>query len=116
MSQFTQMAKVDELKDGGMKSVSIDGREVLLAKVAGKYYAADNRCPHMSGNLSQGKLEGTVVTCPRHNSQFDLTDGHIVRWLKGTGFGSILGKALKSSRPLPIYNVKIEDDKIMVEI
>ncbi len=45
----------------------------LLARVGDKYYAADNRCPHMGGKLSPGKLEGTVVTCPRHGSQFDLT-------------------------------------------
>ena len=39
----------------------------------------------MGGKLSQGKLEGTAVTCPRHGSQFDLTDGRVVRWLKESG-------------------------------
>ena len=27
-----------------------------------------------------GKLDGTIVTCPRHYSQFDLADGRVVRW------------------------------------
>ena len=92
------------------------GHEVLLARVADKYYAGGNRCPHMGGKLSQGKLEGTVATCPRHGSQFDLRDGRVVRWLKGSGILSRVGKALKSPRPLATYNVKVEDDRIRIEI
>ena len=116
MGEFVEVAKRDELKDGAMKAVDAVGHEILLVRIGDKYYAADNRCPHLGGNLSQGKLEGTVVTCPRHGSQFDLSDGHVVRWLKGSGLVSAVGKLLKPSKPLPIYNVKVEDDRILVEI
>jgi len=116
MSSLVEMGKTSELEDGTMKAVSVQGREILLAKVADKYYAGDNRCPHMGGKLSQGKLEGTVVTCPRHGSQFDLRDGQVVRWLKGSGLVSMVGKALKSPRPLATYNVRVEDDRIWIEI
>lgn len=81
-----------------------------------KYHAADNRCPHMGENLSQGKLEGTVVTCPRHGSQFDLVDGRVIRWLKGSGLVSMIGKALKSPKPLATYNVKVAGDIILIKI
>jgi len=116
MSKVTEVGKSGEIENGTMKEVSVDGREILLARADDQYYATDNRCPHMGGNLSQGKLEGTVVTCPRHNSQFDLKDGRVVRWLKGSGFVSAVGKALKSPRPLLTYNVKVQDDKILIEI
>jgi 3-phenylpropionate/trans-cinnamate dioxygenase ferredoxin subunit len=116
MSELVEVSKEGELKDGAMKAVDAAGREILLARVGGKYYAADNRCPHMGGKLDQGKLEGTVVTCPRHGSQFDLSDGHVVRWLKTSGVISKVGKALKPSRPLTIYEVKAEGDRILVEI
>ena len=99
-----------------MKKTEVQGREILLARVGDSYYAADNRCPHLNGDLSQGKLEGTVVTCPRHASQFDLKDGNVVRWLKGSGILSKIGGALKSSRPLTTYNVTIEGDSILVEV
>jgi 3-phenylpropionate/trans-cinnamate dioxygenase ferredoxin subunit len=115
MSSF-EVSKTTELKDGTMKDVSANGREILLARVGDKYYAAGNRCPHMGRKLSQGKLEGTVVTCPGHSSQFDLKDGWVVRWLKGSGIVSAVGKALKSPRPLTVYNVKVEGDRVMVEI
>ena len=116
MSSLVEVSKTTELKDGTMKDVSVDGREILLARVGEKYYAADNRCPHMGGKLSKGKLEGTVVTCPLHGSQFDLKKGEVIRWLKGSGVLSAIGRALKSPKRLTIYNVKVEDDRVMIEI
>jgi 3-phenylpropionate/trans-cinnamate dioxygenase ferredoxin subunit len=114
MSKFTEVAKIEELKSGTMKAVIAEGREILLARVGDKYYAADNRCSHMNGDLSQGKLEGTVVTCPRHGSQFDISNGQAVRWLKG-GLMSKLGGALKTSKALRVYNVKVEDGRVLAE-
>ncbi len=117
MSNFTEVvkvAKIDELKNGTMRVVSAAGRQILLARVGDKYYAVDNLCPHMKENLSQGKLEGTVVTCPLHGSQFDISNGQVVRWLKG-GLMSRIGSALKLSKDLTAYNVKVEDGKVLVE-
>jgi len=115
MSKFTEVSKIEELKSGTMKTVVAEGREILLARVGDKYYATDNRCPHMRGDLSQGKLEGTVITCPLHGSQFDISNGQVVRWLKG-GLMSKLGKTLKLSRNLTVYNVKVEDGRVLVEV
>jgi 3-phenylpropionate/trans-cinnamate dioxygenase ferredoxin subunit len=115
MGKFTEVAKIEELKSGAMKAVITEGREILLARVGDKYYAVDGRCPHMKGYLSQGKLEGTVVTCPLHGSQFDISDGRLVRWLKG-GLMSKLGKAIKLSKNLTVYGVKVEDGKVLVEV
>jgi nitrite reductase/ring-hydroxylating ferredoxin subunit len=116
MGTFVPMAKTSELKNGAMKQVTVQGHEILIAQVDGKYYAVDNRCLHMGGNLSQGKLESTVVTCPLHGSQFDLQDGHVVRWLKGSGVLSSMTKAVKGGKQLATYKVKTEGDSIMVEI
>jgi 3-phenylpropionate/trans-cinnamate dioxygenase ferredoxin subunit len=110
------LSKTGEFEDGAMKEVSADGREILVARVGDKYYAADNRCPRLGGKLSRGKLEGTVVTCPLHGSQFDLTDGRVVRWLKGSGLVSKVNKALKPVQPLTVYVVKVEQDRILVEV
>jgi 3-phenylpropionate/trans-cinnamate dioxygenase ferredoxin subunit len=116
MGDFVPVSTTKELEDGTMKEVSVEGSEILLARVGSRYYAVDNRCTHMGGKLSAGKLEGTVVTCPRHGSQFDLSDGHVARWLRGSGLISTLGKALKSPKNLAVYSVKVEGDRILVEI
>jgi len=115
MSKFTEVAKIEELKSGTMKTVIAGGHEILLAKVGDKYYAVAGRCPHMKGDLSQGKLEGAVVTCPLHGSQFDISNGQVVRWLRG-GLMSKIGSALKMSRNLTVYNVKVEDGRVLVEV
>ncbi len=113
---FVEMTTVDELKDGNMKMVTFDNHEYMLARIGENYYCTDNRCPHMGGNLSMGKLEGTVVTCPRHHSQFDLTDGHNIRWTDWTGIKLSAAKLLKSPRPLKMYEVKIDEGKILANI
>jgi 3-phenylpropionate/trans-cinnamate dioxygenase ferredoxin subunit len=115
MSKFVEVAKIEELKSGTTKAVTAEGHEILLARVGDKYYGASDRCPHMNGDLSQGKLEGTVVTCSVHGSQFDISSGQVVRWLKG-GLMSKLGGALKMSKSLTLYNVKVENGKIQVEV
>lgn len=114
MAEYVHVADAKELNDGGMRMVMVEEQEILIAKVGDKYYATQNRCPHMGGNLSKGKLEGTIVTCPVHGSQFDLVDGKVIRWTNWTGPKLAMGKILKSPRPLKTYEVKVEGDKVSV--
>lgn len=123
MADFIEVAKTKDLSDGMMKLVLADGKDILLARVNGRFYATTGRCPHMGGLLSKGKLQGTVVTCPVHGSRFDLKDGKVVRWVQGAGimscFGrlmSMMGMAAKSEKLLTVYEVKIEDERVMVKI
>jgi len=116
VGDYIHVGTTSELEDGTIKKVSAQGHEILLTRIGGKYYAVDNRCPHVGGNLSPGKLEGIIVTCPRQGSQFDLSDGRVVRWLKSSGLISTVSKALKRPKPLAVYNVKVEDDRILLEI
>ncbi len=116
MSEWVAAGKSSELADGGMKVVDVRGHQILLARAGDQYLAADNRCPHMGGKLSSGSLEGTIVTCPRHGSQFDLSDGRVVRWLNASRAVSVVGRLLKSPRPLTTYPVRLEGDSIQVEI
>ena len=113
---FVEILKKDELNDGQLKMVEIEGHELLIARIGDKYYVTNNRCPHMGGNLSMGKLEGKVITCPRHHSQFDLTDGHVIRWTDWTGIKLLAGKIFKSPRNLKTYNVKIEENKVWADL
>ena len=111
-----EAGKVGDIRPGEMKMVLLQGKEILLALVGDTYYAADNRCPHMGGNLSQGKLEGTIVTCPRHRSQFDLRDGHVVRWTNWAPALVAIDQVRSRKRPLAVYPVVLEGDKIMVKV
>jgi 3-phenylpropionate/trans-cinnamate dioxygenase ferredoxin subunit len=116
MSDFIAVARADELRDGEMKKVEVDGRELLLARVEGVYYAIEDRCPHMGGDLSKGSLQGSVVTCPKHGSQFDVRDGQLVRWTDWHGVKLAAGKLLKSPRSTASYEVRRDGDTISVDL
>jgi len=116
MSRFVDVAGVDDLADGAMKRVTVEGRDLLLARVGGRYYSSDDHCPHMGGQLSHGKLEGTIVTCPRHGSQFDIGDGRVIRWTRWTGITLALAKLLKSPRPARVYKVESRESRVLVDL
>jgi nitrite reductase/ring-hydroxylating ferredoxin subunit len=74
-NEFVEVAKVSEISNGKMKHVEVDGKEVLIANVNGKFYAISDRCSHMNALLSMGTLTGNTVTCPFHGAKYDVTTG-----------------------------------------
>jgi nitrite reductase/ring-hydroxylating ferredoxin subunit len=72
---FTKVATVGEVAPGKAKQVTINGHKVGLYNVNGTYYAIDDVCTHRGAPLSEGDFEGTVVVCPWHGAQFDVTSG-----------------------------------------
>jgi 3-phenylpropionate/trans-cinnamate dioxygenase ferredoxin component len=115
MGTYVKAAAVSDFRAVNKKKVDVQGNEIMLAKVGGNFYAIDNQCPHLKGNLSAGTLEGTIITCPRHASQFDVTDGRNIRWL-GPGIVNAMLKSLSSSKPVKSYKVQVRGDDVMVEI
>ncbi|MFC1913877.1 Rieske (2Fe-2S) protein [Chloroflexota bacterium] len=115
MGSFVSVAKNGELAEKTMQKFTVQGREILVAKIGDTCYAVDNRCTHLGADLSKGKLEGTVVTCPLHGSQFDLRDGRVIRWTNWPRLIAAAGKVIKPARPLQTYNVKVEGDDILIE-
>lgn len=113
-AERTYIVGTGELHDGEMKEVWSGGRHYLVAKVAGQYYVAEGRCPHMGAKLALGKLDGTVVTCPLHGSKFDLSDGRVVLWTSWTGVLLKVSEALRSPRPLNTYKPVVEDGKVYI--
>jgi nitrite reductase/ring-hydroxylating ferredoxin subunit len=116
MGRFVEVAEAGELKDGEMKKFCVEGLELLVALIRGKYYCADSRCPHLNGDLSRGTLAGTIVTCPDHYSQFDLAGGAVVRWTNLTGIVARKDLRAHPPKPLAVYEVKIEDGRVLVRL
>jgi len=72
---FVPVLEENELQEGSMKLVKVEGSPVLLIKQFGQIYAIDNRCPHMGCMFSGGTLDGSVIVCPCHDWRFDLKTG-----------------------------------------
>lgn len=72
---YVEVAKIDEIPPGNMKHVELDGKEIVVSNVNGKFYAMDDRCGHMNARLSNGNINQNIVTCPFHAAKFDISTG-----------------------------------------
>lgn len=68
-----------DLPGGATTGVTVDGRQVLLHRSGDDVHAIDDLCSHAGALLSRGPVVDCVVTCPLHESRFDVRDGRIVR-------------------------------------
>jgi nitrite reductase/ring-hydroxylating ferredoxin subunit len=53
--------------------------EVVVFNVAGSFCATQGKCTHRQGPISEGKLDGSTVTCPIHGAQFNVCTGEVLR-------------------------------------
>jgi toluene monooxygenase system ferredoxin subunit len=72
---WVPVSTLDDLWDGEMATVSVDGTAVLLANIGGEVVAYEDRCPHAATPLSRGDLKGNVLTCSAHEWVFDCRTG-----------------------------------------
>ena len=107
--EYLEVGKTSEIAEGTMKSYIVQGNNILVVNYKGNYYAIGGKCTHMGGDLSKSKLDGKIVTCPRHGSKFDITTGQSI---SGPKIGFL---KLKTGNE-PSYEVKIEGDTIKVNI
>ena len=78
-TRWVRAASEEDLPDGASAGVEVDGRKVMLYRDGEQVYAIDDLCSHAGTLLHRGEVVDCVVTCPLHESRFDLRDGHIVR-------------------------------------
>ena len=75
---FVAVGPIGDFPDGHMRKVNAAGLAVLVLRRGDKFYAITNVCSHAGGPLDEGALEGDVVTCPWHASQFCVLDGRVL--------------------------------------
>jgi nitrite reductase/ring-hydroxylating ferredoxin subunit len=97
---FESVARVDDLTDGQMRLVTVGGKDVVLVRVAGEFYAVDSVCTHNQGYLDEGSLSGCEIVCPLHSGRFDLRTG-------AATWGPVFD-------PLTTYEVRVECAEVLV--
>jgi nitrite reductase/ring-hydroxylating ferredoxin subunit len=78
MGSYVKVAAVGDLKPGEGKLIEIGDKSIALFNIDGGYYAIDDTCPHNGASLSEGRLQGSQVTCSWHGSIFDLKTGAVL--------------------------------------
>lgn len=100
--KFTDLAAEDDITEGKMQQFEVDGNPIVVVKDEDGVHAFGATCSHLGCDLSEGKLEGHVVTCGCHGSQFDITDGHLIH-----------GPA---TAPVPAYEVRKRNGKLQIRL
>jgi nitrite reductase/ring-hydroxylating ferredoxin subunit/uncharacterized membrane protein len=99
-ADWTDVASLDELKDGKPIRVEADKTPVLLLRQGDRIRAIGAVCAHLGGPLDEGKIDGTEVTCPWHGSVYSLVDGALIH-----------GPA---TAPVAAYEVRVADGRIEI--
>jgi 3-phenylpropionate/trans-cinnamate dioxygenase ferredoxin subunit len=102
MAEYETVARLEEVRPGALHEVEAAGRSLLLANVQGEVYAIAALCTHLEGPLSQGTLEGSVLTCPWHGSRFDVRTGGVLN--------------RPATEALATYPVRVEDGDVKVAL
>ncbi|MEX1125006.1 MAG: non-heme iron oxygenase ferredoxin subunit [Acidimicrobiia bacterium] len=93
-----ELGALDTLpRDRGTR-VTVGETRIAVFRVADEVFAIADRCSHAEASLAEGEVYGTDVECPRHGSEFDLRTGEPL--------------SLPATRPVPVYEVKIEDGNV----
>jgi len=99
---FIKIAKVNDFCDKHIKSYSIMGKKIgVVRKENGNFFAIEVGCKHQKADLTQGEIKGMIVTCPRHQWQYDLSTGKCLN---------------HDSVDLRRHELKIEDGDIFISL
>jgi len=91
-----------ELAEMTPKRVDVGGSPLLLYRYQGRVYAIGAVCGHDGGALEQGEFEGYCVTCPLHQSVYDLRDGSVVHG--------------PTTYPEPSYEVRVQQGRLEIRL
>jgi 3-phenylpropionate/trans-cinnamate dioxygenase ferredoxin subunit len=85
------VARVEDVPEGERVIVTVQGREIGIFNVDGRFHAILNRCPHRGGQLCKGDVISLVyssgpgdvrldpntkfIACPWHGWEFDIETG-----------------------------------------
>ena len=101
MSDFEPVARADEIPPGTGRQVLLGDQVIALFNVDGMFYAMDGVCLHRGGPVGEGDIEGTIVTCPWHGFQYDVTTGRNV-------FDPEVG--------LETFDVRLSDGEVLIRV
>jgi nitrite reductase/ring-hydroxylating ferredoxin subunit len=102
MSEWIEVADVSEFKHTDRKLVDLGGsHQIGVFKLPDGFYAVSAWCSHQKATIIHGDVEGYEIECPLHAARFDLRDGR--------------NTCLPAVRPIASYEVKVENDKVMLK-
>ncbi len=98
---MAESGNVADVPVGGMHKIEMEEDDIAIYHLDEGWYATSDICTHASESLTEGKLEGKIVACPRHGGRFDVTTGEAVR------FPCVI--------PLQTYDIEVRGEEIWID-
>lgn len=102
MAEYVKVAMVSGIARNSVKGLKVNGQEIAVVNLNGRFFAVSDICPHAHCNLSDGDIEGEAIWCPCHGSEFDVRTGAV--------------KGGPAQEGIVSYPVRIEGNDILVEL
>ena len=95
--RYARILRAEELRDGELIPVEIDGTPVVLVRHRGEFFAVQNNCSHKDFPLSEAGFDprDAVLVCAWHGGCFDLRTG-----------GAVVPPA---TEPVEVFPVRVTD-------
>ena len=93
------VAPMTALKEGKTSYFDCDDRNLFVFRKGATLKVYDSRCPHQVTNIPHLALEGTTLTCPKHEWAFDIATGRCIA---------------NGDRPLTEFPHKVEKRRLLV--
>ena len=100
MSDWVDVVRIEDLPPGSRRVVDVDGAQVAVFNLDGRFYAIEDVCTHDGGDLAGGELDGEAIVCPRHGARFSVKTGEV---LAPPAYG-----------PVATFPVRLEDGRVQV--
>ncbi|MBL3527440.1 MAG: Rieske 2Fe-2S domain-containing protein [gamma proteobacterium endosymbiont of Lamellibrachia anaximandri] len=97
-AQWHDIADLDEIKLEDTTWLEVEGRHLFIYRDETDIRVYDSRCPHQVTDIPHLSLEGTKLTCPKHQWAFDVVSGECVE---------------KGKHPLRRFEHKVEAGRLL---
>ena len=98
-AQWHNVMASTEMNDGDVTRIECDGRGLFVYREKKTFQVYDSRCPHQTTNIPHLALQGSTLTCPKHQWVFDVKSGDCIK---------------KGNRPLKRFESKVVKGRLLV--
>jgi 3-phenylpropionate/trans-cinnamate dioxygenase ferredoxin subunit len=104
VTQVARLCGRHDLEPGTARRFEVAQHRVCLVRIGDDFYAIGDQCSHANFSLADGEVysEDREIECWKHGSTFSLVDGK--------------PQSLPATKPVPVYDVRVEGDDVMLVI
>jgi 3-phenylpropionate/trans-cinnamate dioxygenase ferredoxin subunit len=99
-----RLGRADDIMPGTARRFDVAGHRICVVRIDDDFYAIGDRCSHADFSLSEGEVwpDEREIECWKHGSTFSLLTGE--------------PQSFPATTPVPVYNVRVEDGDLVVEL